>query len=397
MSKNDFKPSRRNPLVVGITRALLPVASRKEKLDIELTPEFLAQFRAHRDKRAMIVMNHADRFDPMVAFWLSALCKEDFYYLAARELFDDPFNGFFLQSCGTYSVIRGTAAEGTSAGYTIDIIAARDKKLVMFPEGDVTGRDNEILPLKKDGIGNILTAQQRVIDRDASLSVVILPVSIFYEYVDNQQPLVRAIDGLEYAVSIVKKSGGLEARTFALVEWAINRAATEYGIAPGGLSIHHRLVNLCRGMASAIAQRCGVEVEQADSASELLYNVRAQVRKSEDSGKTERLESAVKELDRIQQLLILASTLRQPFTLETCWRLVDRLEQEIFGKPSVKGQRKARIAMAEAEDLRRFDPLFRSSPEQAIERVEHVLRSAMQEALELAKPASRRYSGNVVV
>ncbi len=60
----------------------------------------------------------------------------------------------------------------------------------MFPEGDVTGRDDVISPLKKDGIRNIFEAQEKSLKIDPQRAVHVIPTAIYYQvHEDAWQPL----------------------------------------------------------------------------------------------------------------------------------------------------------------------------------------------------------------
>lgn len=395
---DDFKPPMHNQLVIKTAQLLIPVASRKAQLDIRLQPDLLARFRQYKGEQAMIMMNHADRYDPMVAFWLAHLCGEDFYYLAARELFDDPWNGWVLQSCGTYSVVRGHSPESTSAKKTIDIIAQEAKKLVMFPEGDVTGRDDAILPLKKDGIGNVLKAQMKVREREPGKTVHVLPISVFFKFDGNVDALVESIDKLESAFGLQSVGSGLETRVMRLVNTLISRIENEYRLKTDpNTPSERRLKQLSKQMTLAVAAFAGCELGQFDHEAELLYNVRGSLRQmvcrqpscEHDTKAAERLqekaELCVRELDRIQQLLILASTLEQPFSLEVAWRILDRLEQEVFEKLSPKGHRTAYLALGNAVEMKQYESAYISDSSWTTDLAEDKIREAMLFALNAAR------------
>ena len=94
----------------------------------------------------------------------------------------------------------------------------------------------------------------------------------------------------------------------------------------------------------------------------------------------------------MQNLLILASTLHQkPRTLDVLWRVIDRLEHLVLGRPSVKGSRTAWIDAGEPISLLRRSRDYRVHPASAVERAEKRLRAAMQTVLDqLKKPQPAR-------
>ena len=133
---------------------------------------------------------------------------------------------------------------------------------------------------------------------------------------------------------------------------------------------------------------------------DLLYNARGQLTRlfaSKEPHKNayeqrlylesrQRAKLCIDELKRLQQLIILSSTLQQsPFTVETAWRLIDRVEQEVTGKATAKGQRIAWIDCAEPIRLLEHMSLFKEDKTQAIDQTEQIVRRAMNEALQRAK------------
>src|SRR5581483_3921566 len=95
-----------------------------EKLEVRLSARCLDWLYKLRGTHCVLMVNHSDREDPTVTFEISRQAKENFIYLAARELFDENlgFRGWVMQRCGAYSVIRGKTADSTSAKATIHLI-----------------------------------------------------------------------------------------------------------------------------------------------------------------------------------------------------------------------------------------------------------------------------------
>lgn len=375
----DFIPPVNDPLVSGIVKMLAPLALRKEKLDIRPSQNCLDTLKALRGKPAVVMVNHSDRFDPLVMFALTRCAGEDFYYLAARELFDEMFglHGLLLQHCGAYSVIRGDSDDEESRDRTIQLMASGDRKLVEFPEGDVSGRDDEISPLKFDGIRNVVQAQRLVKRMDSEKTLQVIPMAIYYQA--NQDSLDALIDRtiqIENALSIRMRNyeqngiAELHLRLAYVIEALVKAVEERYGSESHAAGhLNSRLLRVCRRLVISQAASFGIPLKNSESEAAMLHTLRAELRKyCEDDmkhwGKYSRKlraelcqkANAVRvDLDRMQQLLILESTMRQqPVTLDVAWRVVDRLELQVLGKAHPKGHRTAWIDVGQPIDLNSY-------------------------------------------
>ncbi|MBP9090702.1 hypothetical protein KBI23_06695 [bacterium] len=71
-------------------------------------------------------------------------------------------------------------------------------------------------------------------------------------------------------------------------------------------------------------------------------------------------QTAIHDLDRVQNLLILLSTLQQqPTTLDVLWRVIDRMEQLIIGSTTAKGNRTAWIEAGQPISLANLVAIIR--------------------------------------
>jgi hypothetical protein len=372
----DFIPPKHNRLVIGLTQALLPLALKQEGLKLSVSANCLKHLR-DLPGSTVIMLNHSDKDDPVTAFALSKECGQDFYYLSARELFDENhgMRGWFIQHCGAYSVIRGEPADSESREATIRFIAEGKHKLIMFPEGDVTGRHDKIVPLKEDGIRNIIEAQRRILLAGEQRAVYLLPATSFYEVQnDALEPMANSLLRLEQSLGDVSVEESVGKRASAVVGEFVENLESEFGVtAAAELAMPDRIRHLGKHATLEIARKSGITVKTDEPPAVILYSVRGALRKS---------ESTTKELDRIQQLLILATTLEsEPFGLDVVWRVIDRLEQLQFGKAEHKGTRVVHIDCGAPISLLE---LAEGSPPNALPEpaaVEELVRNGMQNTL----------------
>src|SRR5271170_1204150 len=114
-----------NPVIYWIVRAIL-------------VPFFLVYFRMQRVGREhlprsgplLLASNHRSFLDPFV---IGTLVRRPVYYMAKRELFQNPIVAWLLNGLGAFPVDRG--AGDAQAMETARAILARGDCVVVFPEG----------------------------------------------------------------------------------------------------------------------------------------------------------------------------------------------------------------------------------------------------------------------
>lgn len=409
---SDFIPPISHTPVLSFLKLILPIALSQQHMEVRASRNCINTVRSLAGKQTVILVNHCDRSDPVAVFALSKLCGEDFYYLAARELFDREFGsrGFFMQHSGCYSVIRGEPKDELSKRATIEIVARGDRKLIMFPEGDVTGRDDAILPLKEDGIRNIFEAQSQL-QNDGGESVYLLPLSIYYEVKpDALMPLDKAIFKLESALNLSWQRLDLEDRVVRILSCFIDHLEERYGIQSSSNAPHLRLLELCKRASEAIARANGVHIGASGSEARYLYSVKGQLRRLKNRGPifgsrfgetlkdeiVERAASSRRDLKRLQELLILANTVQQrPFTVDLAWRIVDRLESLVFGKASAKGTRVAWFESAQPIRLLDLWQEYQIDNQKGLEHAIWLVRTSIYESLQMSKNPPNREKTSV--
>jgi hypothetical protein len=410
----DFLPPIDDPFVVALAKLLLPFAKIQNGLEIKVSPNCIAHVKSLAKRHAVLMVNHSDRFDPLCACALSKECNENFYFLASREQFDRQFGfaGWVLQNLGTYSVLRGRKVEAASAKKTVSILVTGKHRLVEFPEGDVTGRNDEILPLKEDGLRNLFEAQRQLLELTGE-SLFMLPVAMYYEVRhDSVKPMSSCLERLERLLNISSLNTielSFEQKIKRLISLYIAHLSNHYGmVLQDKSSLSAELQELSRKISIITATANGLQFDPSEKTDLLLYGVRADLRKRVDTCNeidckfsgllTESADAKrklfTKDLDRAEQLLILASTLEnRRFTPEVAWRILDRLELEFTGKTTAKGHRTAWIDAAEPIDLSTLYSGFEINEKSAITMADSLVRAALFNLMQNMQETSRTTVG----
>lgn len=400
---DDFIPPVDDPATVALAKMLLPIAKFQNGLTIKVSENCRSLVSSLNRKHAVLMINHSDRFDPLCACALSKECDENFNFLASREQFDRQFGfaGWVLQHLGTYSVIRGRKVERASAKETVKILVQGKHKLAEFPEGDVTGRDDVVLPLKEDGLRNLFEAQRQLLELTGQ-SLHVLPVAMYYEVRhDSIKQMTDCVSRLESAFHISSLNTielSFEQKIKRLVSHYITHLSNLYGVVlMQKQSLSAELKELSRKITMMTAMGNGITFDSDEDDAVLLYGVRAELRRAHEpcavcqcpykhkllaSAKAKR-ETFVHDLDRAEQLLILASTLEsEKFTPEIAWRVLDRLELEVLGKTTPKGHRTAWIDAALPIDLAPIQRRFEVNESDGITEIDKQVRKAIFEMMQ---------------
>ncbi|CAN5193888.1 hypothetical protein BH10CYA1_BH10CYA1_55630 [soil metagenome] len=395
---DDFIPPVDDPTTVALAKMLLPLAKFQNGLTIKVSDNCKSLISSLSQKHGVLMINHSDRFDPLCACALSSECEENFNFLASREQFDRQFGfaGWVLQHLGTYSVIRGRRVEQASAEETVKILVQGKHKLAEFPEGDVTGRDDAVLPLKEDGMRNLFEAQRQLLELTGQ-SLHVLPVAMYYEVrhdsVKQMTNCVRSLEDAFHITSLNTIELSFEQKIKRLVSHYVAHLSNLYGVVlMHKQSLSAELKELSRKISLMTALGNGISFDPEEDDAVLLYSVRAELRKPiepctisqcrythklQDSVKSKR-DVFVQDLDRAEQLLILASTLESTtFTPEIAWRALDRLELEVLGKTTPKGHRTAWIDAAPPIDLALIFQTFERDEKAGIAQIDKQVRKAI--------------------
>jgi 1-acyl-sn-glycerol-3-phosphate acyltransferase len=200
-----FIPPRPSPLVLGLTRWLLPACLRSQDVvGVEYRPADLQRLRDLGDQRVAIFPNHPTGTDPAVLYHLAKAVGQPFHFLAAREAFDAywGFWGWLLQHNGAYSIIRGTA-DRAAFKMTRQLLAQPAARLVVFPEGETYSQNDSLLPFHS-GITQLLFWTLDDL-REAGITdpLYVLPVALKYRFIGEMRPaLVAVLTRLESALGL---------------------------------------------------------------------------------------------------------------------------------------------------------------------------------------------------
>jgi len=359
-----FVPPRHSAALSAFVQAFLPtLASGIAGIrGLRVSPEDFRHLEALRDHRAILASNHPTGEDPIVILWLSRMLGRPFNYLCAREVLVGP-KGWLLNRLGTYSVIRGTA-DRESIRMTRRLLAEHDRKVVIFPEGEIYQHNDLLLPFQS-GVPQLgFWALEDLEKAGKPPALPVLPIAIKYRCCDTARPAIEgSLRGLEQALGLASEprltSYDRLVRIGVEMLGAVER---DLGIEPGGeRSLQERIQEYKRRLMQRVARTLGTEVAWHESPADQLHRLYNDLRSwvgelpEEHSGYDlvlyERRVSAAaplfNDLLRLQNFIaITGDYVRREPTAERFLEVLGRLEKEVFGTVRSRVPREAVVRVA---------------------------------------------------
>jgi 1-acyl-sn-glycerol-3-phosphate acyltransferase len=362
----DFRPPLDRPVLLNFVKAAMPAYMKVRMKGLEIKPVdgAIARFKKTAKQRAMICPNHSNRHDPQTMFAFSNAVGEDFNFVAAREVFDydDGKNGWWLQHLGAYSVVRG-AADRESFKMTRTILAEGKKKLVLFPEGEISRQNDTLMPLESGAAQlSFWGVEERVKthgENNGDLSpLYIIPVALKYTYPTDIRPsLWSTLSVLEEKVGIPNSDKELfHTRLKNLTGKLLVTLEREYEYTPKeGTTVTERVDALRSHILRAVASQLKVELHENGRQLEWVRQIRnklddfiysddgrgSEYEKKIHDEKAAKVKGFYRDVDRVVNFIaIYEQYFSESNTQERFADILDRLEAEILGhEPTIKGPR----------------------------------------------------------
>ncbi len=396
----NFRPPKDSPALINTFKFLLPWYMKIQMGGTEVHPVdgAIERFQKVAKRRGMVCPNHSNRLDPEMIFALSILLREDFNYVAAREVFDwdHGINGWWLQRLGAYSVVRG-AADRESFKMTRKIIAEGKKKLVLFPEGEISRQNDTLMPLESGAAQLTFWAVEELqkmsgADNVSLEPIYLTPVALKYTYPDDIRPaLKKALDGLENRLDIRKpQESNVDAfyqRLQLIAAKLLDTLEAEYSFKPDPqASINARIQALRAHILNSVAAQLHITLPESAKPLEcvrILRNtmddfvyVQDEEKMSEYQRKIHEQKAAIikgfyRDLDRVVNFIVIyEGYFKEQNTQERFADILERLETEIIGgDPTPKGRRRVLLDVGESINVSARYPEYKKDKRNVLNQV----------------------------
>jgi hypothetical protein len=382
---------------------------RMQDARLEIVGDGVARFKQLKGKRTVVCPNHPGATDPEVMFAVSREVGEDFNFLAAREVFDwdHGMRGWWFQHLGVYSVVRG-ACDRESFKTTRRLIIEGKKKLVIFPEGEIS-RQNDTLMALESGVAQMsFWALEELQKTQPAEPIFLLPLAIKYTYRgDVRAELDESLAALEDELKLERSNGAsLYSRLRRVSEQVLATLEQQYGFKYGSdADLNYRIVELrsfiLKNIANYLQTELPLDQNQLDwirilrnSLDDFIYADESQLsdyEKKVHEEKTDKISGFYRDLDRVVNFIsIYDGYLKDRMTQERFADVVARLETEVFGKTEPKGPRLVRVDIGKPVNLLELYPAYKSKKRATVHKVNEDLAaqiSSMIESLDKSRPA----------
>lgn len=394
-----FVPPREHPLLLRLANAALPVLAQSlgNIRDFHVPPEDFARVEALRSTRAILSPNHPTGADPFAMFWLSRQLGEPFNYLAAREVLDG-IKGWFMNRVGTYSVIRGVP-DRESLRTTRRLLAEQDRKVVIFPEGEIYEHNDRLLAFQS-GVAQIgFWVLDDLEKHGKPLSMPIVPVAIKYRCSDSPRLAIEnSLSDLEKALDLARNPK-LTAyqRLRRIGDRVLASMERDVGLKPGDPgALDERIRTVRQKTLEQVARRIGSQVNEAQAPADQLHLLFHELKSwvgmlPDDSHEYDerlyrkRIHEAAplfNELHRLQNFIaVTGDYVAAEATAERFLDVLGRLEKEVFGAVRHNVPREARLRIADPIRLEERYADYRQSKRQVVAEVTSKLESTIRDML----------------
>ena len=357
-------------------------------------------------ERLIYISNHPSTREPPIAYVIGNLLYSRFYYMAAREVFDWGYGlvGKIIQSAGAYSIIAGTA-DRESLKTTRAILANPGGKLVLFPEGEPTGGENDNLLPFQSGVTQLgLWGYEDALKVDPKAEIYILPAFIKYRMLGSKESIQKDVDKslekLENHYGIEKKGKNVVHRLFSIGKRLILDNEKQFGIIPEeSQTFDYRIGQLRHKILNFVADSVGLKKFNRDAnAIDKLRNILSTFEivtlgLPDPKNELPSLEAAKWGRKYCQKaydfITIQTQYLNELPSAERIYEWIYRFEMEVFGSSSPRPT-KAIVRLSEPIKLSEKYSIYKSSKTKkvVVEELTGELRNKIQNILEEEKRAS---------
>lgn len=339
----------------------------------EIGDEDAARLRALYKNAALLCPNHPTPAEGPMMYLISHRLNLRYNHCAALEIYDKfgPLGPRILPGNGCFSIRRRLI--DFPAIRTARALLAGRRNIVLFPEGEISGLSDRLLPLERGGVQmafwGLEEMRERGLPDDEPLYIV--PLAIKYrETGDAEQEILNSLSRLEKALELPSappERGGL---------WRLRRIESAYlasleaelGLPPLTESLNGRWDRARAALEARAAEGLGIAAPRAalltnpQRARELLnawdvaWFAHGQKGPAKDTPEWAHLKAIHKDIARLNRFMGFEET------YVTEWPSVDRfgdvlrrIEDQVLGKSGFRHRRMARLRVGDPINIA---PLF---------------------------------------
>ncbi|MCW5824414.1 MAG: 1-acyl-sn-glycerol-3-phosphate acyltransferase [Cyanobacteria bacterium TGS_CYA1] len=386
----DFVKPRTSFPLLTLVKMLWPfyVLFKYGKLHIDLSDEVDETFERLKRKTVVICPNHSHKLDPDVMFALSRRVRQNFNFLAAREIFGSYKSRKYrwMQKLGCFSIERG-AADIQSIKAIHEVLTEDENKLVIFPEGEVSHQNDYLMNLE-DGVERMaLTACKDLKKEDPNKTLYILPVILKYRFSQNIWPeILQTLSRVEAHLEIqVAPDTSVSARIRNCLLKGLDRLETRHNVTKRANDLEERLSNLRERLIEISKEYLKVELSSNLGQVSQLHVLRNSFAFNQFADGSN-LELSPEDRVHYEELRLATHTVaigehsfKENLTQENAAELVNLLEEAITGKITLRLPDIAEIGVAKEIDVSEFLKEFETKKSKGVQALKIELSTRMKQ------------------
>lgn len=357
---------------------------RMGSVRVEICKDVFTAFKKLKGKRTIVCSNHPAAEDGIFLFGLSAIMKERFVFLAARDSFGKAgrFQANTMQKLGCYSVERGMA-DLQAFKASCKILKRGKSKLVIFPEGEISYKNSYLREFESGPELIALSTLHEIQNENASGSVYILPLALKYRFSrDVRSHLARVMTRIEIQLAIGGDELPLKHRIRRAYEYLLFYLEKKYSIQTDATDLNQRILAFCEARVSAIATELGSENSANLSLIRrihLLMNRIAEIQSKYTDSSADKVKQKISNrlYDQVKRLIGFMAVSEHSFShelsQEDAAELIRLLVQELPRGVKVKTPDIVLLGAGQILDVRDFMPSSRAQRKQSVSKLKQEL------------------------
>ena len=400
MSTDSFIPPKFNyPFLWFLDMSLKALLKTVHNInDVHILDSDRESLKKLKEERVIYISNHPSTKEPPITYLVGNAMYSRLHYMASREVFDwaEGFVGQVIQNIGAFSVIAGSS-DRESLKTTRSILANKGGKLVLFPEGEPTGAENDNLLPFQSGVSQLgFWGYEDAIKLDPKADIKIVPAFIKYRLDGSMEDIRREVDRslerMELYFGISKRGKDIIHRIFSIGKRLIEKVEKEFGIlADDTQSFDYRVGRLRHHILDTVAQTVDIkkynkEDHAIDKLRKLLSTFEMVFVGVPDPKKElpslDKAKWGRKYCQRVYDFIsIQTDYLVNKPTAERIYEWIYRYESELFGSSRPR-QQSAYVHFAPIFNISEFYSEYKSDKKRAVESLTTKLRNEIQKLLD---------------
>ncbi|TGN19835.1 lysophospholipid acyltransferase family protein [Leptospira idonii] len=372
---------------------------------VEISREEERQLRDLRNKRVVYLSNHPSDAEPAIAYYVANQIGTRFSYMASRNIFNWGYGlvGEIIKRVGAFSVLSG-GGDREAVKMAKNILSESDGKLVMYPEGMLSGENDNLVPFMP-GLANLAFAGlEEALKKDPTADLFIQPSFVKYKISGNRDSILSEIESslqrIEKKLKIYPGGRTLLRRFLTVGRVLLEETEYELGVPKidiEGKDFDYRLGRARHTALNQAGAILNVKFHDTDHAIQKIRDLFTSL-DSLEAGMP--LPSTPKDLSpqnikRARQLVDTAYTflITKPKNLIQ-WPSAERLiewiysfEKHVFGKTEFRA-RKAHVLITPAFSITPFFRTYQSNKKEGISSLMVEIRRQMESLVEKGKGIS---------